>query len=417
MDYQELSKVFYKSASTDRFADLDEQARYRRTMPSSFDLGLETSDGVLFIAMPRELFVLYEQILRTERKVSSLMRSIPPIAQMALVRGLVLDEVVNSNAIEEVHSTRAQVKEALDTRAMQEGEFRRFKELAQLYLELGKSEHEMPKTPQEIRAIYDKIMDGELPDSKLPDGKVFRAEGVDVTAGGVKVVHKGVEPEDKIIEVVETMLQTVQRDDMPGMISALASHYLFEYAHPFYDGNGRTGRYLLALFLSEALSVPTVLSLSRAIAENRSIYYRAFSSVENALNRAEMTFFIYDMLTLVRIAQVNILERLSKSKEAFGSISARMDAFVEEQDLSDKEGSIMFVLAQFELFGMYGTATTEELAANIRLGKQMTRKHLASLETKDLVWRARARPAEFALTDHARCLLGMEEASASEGVS
>lgn len=208
-------------------------------MPSSFDLGLETPDGVLFIAMPRELFVLYEQILRTERKVSSLMRSIPPIAQMALVRGLVFDEVVNSNAIEEVHSTRAQVKEALDSRAVQEGGFRRFKELAQLYLELGKSEHEMPKTPQEIRTIYDKIMDGELPDSKLPDGKIFRAEGVDITAGGVKVVHKGVEPEDKIIEVVETMLQMVQRDDMPEMISALASHYLFEYAHPFYDGNGR----------------------------------------------------------------------------------------------------------------------------------------------------------------------------------
>ena len=39
----------------------------------------------------------------------------------------------------------------------------------------------------------------------------------------------------------------------------------------------------------------------------------------------------------------------------------------------------MFVLDQFELFGMYGTATTEELAANIRLGKQMTRKHLSSL--------------------------------------
>lgn len=107
MDYQELSRAFYKSASTDRFTELDEQARYRRTMPSSFDLGLETPDGVLFIAMPRELFVLYEQILRTERKVSSLMRSIPPIAQMALVRGLVFDEVVNSNAIEEVHSTRA----------------------------------------------------------------------------------------------------------------------------------------------------------------------------------------------------------------------------------------------------------------------------------------------------------------------
>ena len=154
----------------------------------------------------------------------------------------------------------------------------------------------------------------------------------------------------------------MRRDDMPEMISALASHYLFEYAHPFYDGNGRTGRYLLALFLSETLSVPTVLSLSRAIAENRSVYYRAFASVENALNRAEMTFFVSDMLTLVRIAQVSILERLLKSKEAFRAIEKQMDNLVQDQGLSDKEGSIVFVLAQFELFGMYGTATIDELA-------------------------------------------------------
>lgn len=416
MDYQELSKAFYKSTSADRFAELDEQARCRRAMPSSFDLDLETPSGPLFIAMPRELFVLYEQILRTERKVSSLMQSLPPIARMALVRGLVFDEVVSSNAIEEIHSTRAQVKEALDTRTMQDNEFRRFKELAQLYLELGKAEREMPRTIQEIRAIYDKIMDGELPESKLPDGEVFRADGVDVTAGGIKVIHQGLEPESKIIEVMEAMLRLMQRDDMPEMVSALASHYLFEYAHPFYDGNGRTGRYLLALFLSEALSVPTVLSLSRAIAENRNVYYRAFTSVENALNRAEMTFFIYDLLTLVRIAQVNILERLLKSKEAFGAIEERMGNLVRDQDLGDKEGSIVFVLAQFELFGMYGTATIDELACNIDLGKQMTRKHLASLEAAKLVWRVKARPAEFALTDHARRLLGMDEASAPEGV-
>lgn len=76
----------------------------------------------------------------------------------------------------------------------------------------------------------------------------------------------------------------------------------------------------------------------------------------------------------------------------------------------------MFVLAQFELFGMYGTATIDELARNIDLGKQMTRKHLASLEATKLVWKVKARPAEFALTDHARRLLGMDEASSPEGV-
>ena len=55
-------------------------------------------------------------------------------------------------------------------------------------------------------------------------------------------------------------------EDIPETCSALLCHFLFEHIHPFYDGNGRTGRYLLALHLSEPLSQPTVLSLSRTIA-------------------------------------------------------------------------------------------------------------------------------------------------------
>lgn len=55
-----------------------------------------------------------------------------------------------------------------------------------------------------------------------------------------------------------------------------AAHYIFEYAHPFYDGNGRTGCYLLSLFLENSLSQPTVLSLSRAIANNRFALTDAF---------------------------------------------------------------------------------------------------------------------------------------------
>lgn len=43
----------------------------------------------------------------------------------------------------------------------------------------------------------------------------------------------------------------------------------FRVHPPFYDGNGRTGRYLLALYLDESLSIPTVLSLSRTIAKNK----------------------------------------------------------------------------------------------------------------------------------------------------
>ena len=100
----------------------------------------------------------------------------------------------------------------------------------------------------------------------------------------------------------------------------MTSHYLFECIHPFYDGNGRTGRCLLALYLDESLSIPTVLSLSRTIAENKNVYYAAFSSVENPLNHGEMTHFVYAMLELIRTAQSSMIERLQSSIEHFEAV-------------------------------------------------------------------------------------------------
>ena len=109
----------------------------------------------------------------------------------------------------------------------------------------------------------------------------------------------------------------VQSDEMPSTYSALVSHYIFEYAHPFYDGNGRTGRYLLSLFLEEALSKPTALSLSRVIAENKIAYYRAFETVENPLNHGEMTFFVETMLEFILTAQGELIEKLESAKTRY----------------------------------------------------------------------------------------------------
>ncbi|MEA3187129.1 MAG: hypothetical protein QOD99_959 [Chthoniobacter sp.] len=57
-------------------------------------------------------------------------------------------------------------------------------------------------------------------------------------------------------------------------------HYQFEAIHPFYDGNGRTGRILLILYLlMEKLLDEPILFLSRYIIENKSDYYRRLREV------------------------------------------------------------------------------------------------------------------------------------------
>ncbi len=407
MEYKELSRLYHMDASAERDSISRKLAEERRRMPSTFDLAFETPAGRLFVAMPREMIVLYELILRAERKASALMHSLPPIARFALVRGLVLEEVVSTNAIEQIQSTRQQVADALDASQGANLEAKRFKEIALLYLGLDEPEGSLPETPEDIRAIYDRVMAGELSEGQYPDGELFRKGGVNITAGGVRVVRHGLEPEARIREAMEFMLALVRRPDVPEIISALASHYVFEYAHPFYDGNGRTGRYLLALFLREPLSMATVLSLSRAITENRKLYYDAFSTVENPLNRGELTFFVYNMLELVRIGQSTVLETLETSLSRFEEVSAKAKEMAIEEGLSAQERNVVSALVQFDLFGALPSASLDDVASCMGLGKQMARKHVAKLEERGLVKKTRNHPLAFALSESARERTGL----------
>ena len=58
------------------------------------------------------------------------------------------------------------------------------------------------------------------------------------------------------------------------------AHYQFEAIHPFFDGNGRTGRILiiLQLIMNQLLEIP-ILFLSRFIIEHKAQYYRSLRAV------------------------------------------------------------------------------------------------------------------------------------------
>ena len=338
-------------------------------------------------------------MLRTERKVTALLNGMNQLAANAVLRGLVFDEVVFTNAIEGIHSTRRQIKDALES-VSNDASRRRFKELALLYMDIASGKAEEPTTPEGVRAIYDRVMDGELDDAHVPDGRLFRKDGVDVIAGGVNVIHRGLEPEEKIVEAVKSMLALIEDEGLPSLYAALASHYLFEYAHPFYDGNGRTGRYLCSLMLDRSLSKPTVLSLSRVILEHRDQYYKAFRSVENPMNKGELTFFVMEMMNLVRKAQLDVIDRLDCARRRQGELRELMDDVIERTDLKKKqEQGIVFMLMQYETFGMFGDASVEEVANYLKVGTQAARKHLRALEDKGVAVKVNQRkPVTFGLT-------------------
>ena len=68
--------------------------------------------------------------------------------------------------------------------------------------------------------------------------------------------------------------------DIDPLIKMAIIHYQFESIHPFYDGNGRTGRIIniLYLVLSGLLDIP-ILYLSRYITQNKAEYYQVLQDV------------------------------------------------------------------------------------------------------------------------------------------
>lgn len=73
-----------------------------------------------------------------------------------------------------------------------------------------------------------------------------------------------------------------ESDEADPLIKLAVIHYQFEAIHPFYDGNGRTGRILnvLYLVLTGLLDSP-ILYLSKYILENKSEYYRLLNHLQN----------------------------------------------------------------------------------------------------------------------------------------
>ena len=402
--YIPLPKLYFQDKAPDRDIKILMEAERRLHEWSSFRTGIEIKRGEIFLAVPRQLSVLSEQLLRAERKVSQLWHRLPGIAQQAYLRGLIMDEIVSTNEIEGVYSTRRQIDEALESVLSDQPsiETKKFREFAKLYLQLTEKSHLYPKTPADIREIYDAVVAGELKETQQPDGELFRKEAVDVVAPTQKVLHQGVLPEAKIIRMLEQMILLADSPDIPPLFAAIITHFLFEYIHPFYDGNGRTGRYLLALYLTEPLSLATVLSLSKVIAENKSRYYKSFEMAENPKNYAELTFFVIQMLEFIRSAQNEEMENLENKEALLKKAQNALDSFSREPYfLSPREVKIMFMAVQNHLFGAFSEISLADISRYEKISKQTTRKHTIKLEEKGLLKPVSLKPLKFLLTQQA----------------
>lgn len=100
-----------------------------------------------------------------------------------------------------------------------------------------------------------------------------------------EVVYTPPQHPDEIIDLLDNLVTYINDDELSGLdplIKMALIHHQFESIHPFYDGNGRSGRIINILYLVKngLLDLP-ILYLSRYIVRTKSEYYRLLQSVRD----------------------------------------------------------------------------------------------------------------------------------------
>ena len=78
---------------------------------------------------------------------------------------------------------------------------------------------------------------------------------------------------------------------IPALVRVSVFHFLFAYIHPFYDGNGRTNRFISSYVLSRSFSPIVGYRLSYSVKERIEKYYKGFSICEHPLNKGRYNAF------------------------------------------------------------------------------------------------------------------------------
>ena len=110
-----------------------------------------------------------------------------------------------------------------------------------------------------------------------------------------EVVYTPPESKEEIITLLKNLEQYINTDDdsIDYLIKLAIIHYQFEAIHPFYDGNGRTGRIINILYLAlKGLLDSPILYLSKHIIRNKTAYYKLIKEVSTKGNWEDWILFI-----------------------------------------------------------------------------------------------------------------------------
>ncbi len=184
-----------------------------------------------------------------------------------------------------------------------------------------------------------------------------------------EVIHTPPQEESTIRKLLDNLEQYINTNDgIDPLIKMAIIHYQFETIHPFYDGNGRTGRIIniLYLVLNELLDLP-ILYLSSYIIKHKADYYRLLQEVRTKGSWEEWIIYMLEGIEQTATKQVQLIndikELMDNTKEKLKSELPK----IYSKDL-------------LEVLFIHPYTKIDMLVDNLELHRDTASKHLKSME-------------------------------------
>lgn len=382
----------------------------------NYDSTINTKLKIKPMDQPDEFYIYYvptnttielvAEISRLDLILEYIYEELPGLAQRNFFVDMLSMELQSTNELEGVRSSKEEIvrttRKMLGNSSKTKETKARFKNVIRSYFELKEGNLKPPVDSKDCRKIYNEITaDGVSKENDL-DGKYFR-KNVTYIYKNDKQIHRGItageETEEIIIKKINNLLRFMNNSDIElhQLIKIAISHYYFGYIHPFYDGNGRTGRFISSIFLKENYSWLTAMSLSQGCSRERIRYLKIFDQSNQISSQGEINYFVDEFLSIILVGQRNILENLVRKRDLLTKIFEKIS--IDENLPSEDEKQIMNVMAQEYHFNPSADGIgVNELKEVFDYTDETIRLKLREVYAKGLIEKIKSRPVRYVIS-------------------